>query len=391
MKIGILLLISITTTLLSANCLQLATDIDVGECYEKEGNSNLAQAAYERALLEDSDDAQARLKLAALYKSMQMDEQADSLLVNINDTQLTPQQRTSLASLKQMEQASTSQFRARASIDVGYDSNINVNPISDISAGDPIATIFSRYQVDLSYLHDLSSVGGWFLRTDANLYYQNNISAHDYDATYGRLYAGAGYRGESYSLYIPVFYDRLHYLDRDLLQQSGIRPDLNFQLNNTFILNINGSYSARRYIHSYDQDRDDNMLSAEAALFWLDNKDMAYIKTRYDNYSAVESDPRPFTDKNLYYFAFGGIYSIQNIFDLRMQYQYRFGDFTEVTTFPGSDIREDHNHDAKFALERDIFKQLRLRVQYRFIDNQSNDNLAEYTKHETLIGLVYNY
>lgn len=386
-----LLTFTLLTTMIQANCLRQSNEIEIGKCYEKEGNFNLAQAAYERALLENSDDTQAQLKLAALYKSMQMDEQADSLLSNINDTQLTPQQRTSLASLRKMEKESISQFRARVSVDVGYDSNINVSPISDITLGDPISTVFSRYKADLSYLHDLSSVGGWFLRTDANLYYQNNISAHDYDATYGRLYAGGGYRGENYSLYIPLFYDRLNYLDRDMLQQVGIRPDLNIQLNNTFILNLNGSYSARRYIQKYEQDRDDNILSAEAALYWLKDRDMAYLKTRYDNYSAVKNDSRPFTNKNMYYAILGGIYSIEDLFDLRMQYQYRYGDFEKVTTTTGSGVREDHNHDLKIALERDIFKQVRVRAQYRFIDNQSNDNLAEYTKHETLLGLIYNY
>ena len=379
------------TSFVLADCLQKEGGIAVGECYEKEGNINLAQAAYERAILEDDDNTEARLKLAALYQSLQMQEQAESLLVNINDTQLTPQQRTSLASLKKMEEESISQFRARVSVDIGYDSNINVSPISDITLGEPISTLFSRYKADISYLHDLSSVGGWFLRTDANLYYQNNLSAHDYDATYGRLYAGGGYRGEHYSLYVPLFYDRLNYLDRDMLQQVGIRPDLNIQLNNTLILNLNGSYSARRYIQSYEQDRDDNILSAEAALFWLQDKDMAYIKTRYDNYSALENDPRPFTNKNMYYAMLGGIYSIEDTLDLRMQYQYRYGDFEKVTTTTGSGVREDHNHDVKIALERDIFKQIRVRAQYRLIDNQSNDNLAEYTKHETMLGLIYNY
>ena len=384
-------MIFITANLLNADCLQLSTDLKVGECYENEGNTNLAQAAYERAIFKNDDNVQARLKLAAIYKSMQMDEQADSLLANINDTQLTPQQRTSLASLRQMEEESISQFRARVSVDFGYDSNINVSPISDTTLGDPISTVFSRYKADISYLHDLSSVGGWFLRTDANLYYQNNLSAHDYDATYGRLYAGGGYRGENYSLYIPLFYDRLNYLDRDLLQQVGIRPDLNIQLNSAFILNVNGLYSARRYIQGYEQDRDDNILAAEASLFWLKDRDIAYIKTRYENYSAEESNPRPFTNKNMYYTMLGGIYSIQDILDLRMQYQYRYGDFEKVVTTTGAGVREDHNHDLKAALERDLFKQIRIRVQYRYITNQSNDNLAEYTKHETLLGLVYNY
>ncbi len=385
------LLLSLASSLVSASCLDLSSSVSQGDCYKKEGNTNLAQAAYERALIDNEKNSEARLKLAELYNSMQMNEQADAILTPLNDSQLTPEQRTTLASLKKVEGESLHQFRARAAIYLGYDSNINISPITDTAIGAPLATLFSRYKADVSYLHDLDTVGGWFLRSDANLYYQNNASGHDYDALYGRLYAGGGYRGERYSLYIPLFYDRLNYLDRDLLQQVGIRPDLNIQLSNTLVLNVNGAYSTRQYIHSYDKDRDDNILSSESGLYWLEYKDMAYVKARFENHSAVNSDPRPFTDKTLYAATIGGIYSIPDILDLHMQYQYRYSDFAYVETLTGSGEREDHNHDLKVALERDILTQLRIQAQYRFISNQSNNNMAEYSKNEILLGLIYNY
>ncbi|MEN8147684.1 MAG: surface lipoprotein assembly modifier [Campylobacterota bacterium] len=386
-----LLLLSISATLLNANCLQLPTDLEVGECYEKEGSTNLAQAAYERAILADDDNVKARLKLAALYASMQMKKQADALLVNVNDTQLTPAQRTSLATLKRTEAESLSTFKARVSLDFGYDTNINISPISDDLVSTIVdsetATLFTRFKVNLSYLHDLSASGGWFLRTDANLYYQNNPSAHFYDAAYGRVYAGGGYRGSNFSLYLPLFYDRLHYLERDLLQEAGLRPNLDIQLSSGFILNVNAMYSARRYIQKSDQLRDDDIAGAGAALFWLDGKDMAYIKTRYENYSGVNGNAVAFTDKSMYYGMFGGIYSIEDVADLRLNYQFRYGDFEKVA----AGEREDSNHDLKFALERDLIKQLRLRAQYRYVANISNYELAEYTKNEVMLGIIYNY
>ena len=388
-----LLLLTVSTMQLAADCLQLPTDLAAGECYEKEGNANLAQAAYERAILKDDDNVKARLKLAELYTSMQMKEQADALLlnVNVNDTQLTPAQRTSLATLKTTEDESLSTFKARVSLDFGYDSNINISPISDDLVSTVVdgetATLFTRLKVDLSYLHDLSASGGWFLRTDANLYYQNNTAAHFYDAAYGRVYAGGGYHGSSFSLYVPLFYDRLNYLERDLLQEAGLRPNLDIQLSSNFILNVNAMYSARRYIQESDQLRDDDIASAGAALFWLDGKDMAYIKTRYENYSGINSNAVAFTDKSLYYGMFGGIYSVEDIVDLRLNYQFRFGDFEEVA----AGEREDSNHDLKFALERDLIKQLRLRAQYRYVANISNYDLAEYAKNEMMLGIIYNY
>ncbi len=387
-QITILLL---TALQLSASCLDRSTDIDVGECYEKEGNTNLAQAAYERAILEYDGNVQARLKLAGLYRSMQMQEQAKAVLADVDNYQLTPEQRTSLSAFKTTETESLSSLRARVNLDVGYDSNINISPISDdLITGTlkgQMATLFTRLRADASYLHDLSTVGGWFLRSDANFYYQDNASAHYYDALYGRVYAGAGYRGSNYSLYVPLFYDRLNYLDQDLLQETGIRPDLDMQLSATFLLNLNATYTARRYLQSSNKLRDDDIISAGAGLFWIDGKDMAYLKTRYENYTAINDDPIAFTNKNLYYGSIGGLYSIGNIFDIRLNYQYRYGDFEAVP----AGHREDHNHDLIFALERDLLKDLRLQAQYRYVKNSSNYDPATYDKNEMMLGISYNY
>ena len=372
-----------------ADCLSLSSSIEQGVCYEKEGNANLAQAAFERAIIEDEDNTQAHLKLAAHYKSMKMTKQANALLNNVNDTQLTPAQRTSLATLKDPT-ASLSHFRAKTTLNLGYDSNINISPhIDNIPATlEPeTATLFTRLKADLSYLHDLTSRGGWFLRSDANIYYQNNNDAHTYDVTYGRVFAGAGYYGRGYSIYIPLYYDRLNYLNRDLLQESGLRPSLDFELSNNFITSLTASYGARRYIQAEDILRDDNIMRASLALIWLEGKDMFYLRGQFEQYAAQSSDAYIFTNKTMYYAQVGGIYSIENLFDIRFNYQYRYGDFEKEVSLK----RDDQNHDVKVSVERDLISNLRMSLQYRYLDNQSNYALAKYTKHETMLGLVYVY
>ena len=385
-----LLFLFLTPFILNANCLQEADDVSIGECYEKEGNTNLAQAAYERAILEDEKNTQARIKLAELYQNENMSLQSKALLRNVDDKQLTPQQRTSLSALSNNKDASLSTFNSRVALSVGYDSNININPIDYTSLTTPddkIETLFSRATAELSYMHDLSSEGGWYLRSDADFYYQNNASAHDFDVLYGRIYAGGGYRSENISLYVPLFYDRLKYLDRDLFQESGIRPDLNIQLSSSLILDINALYSARRYIQDIDRARDDNLLGAGLGLFWLRDRDMAYLKTRYVDYKSRSNTAPDFTDKTLYYLMVGGIYSILDSTDLYADYQFRFGDFKPTS----SGYRQDYNHDIKVAVEHDLLSWLRVRGQYRFLYNDSNLNTAQYQKNEILLGLVYNY
>ena len=386
---NLLLFLLLTDTLLAQECLHETTTIQQGECYEKEGNTNLAQAAYERAILEDTNSTQARFKLAELYNSMEMQIQSSLLLSEVNGQQLTPQQRTSLAILRQDTSASLATFRAHVVASVGYDSNININPIDDTfstSSGE-LSSTFSRVTADISYMHDLSDIGGWFLRGDGNFYYQDNFSAHNYDVFYGRIYAGGGYRNDTVSLYVPLYYDRLHYLDRDLLQESGIRPDLNIQLTSTLILDLNAMYSTRRYIQGTDQTRDDDLIGAGVGLFWLDNNNMAYLKTRYVNYSARADISPDFTNKDLYYLMIGGVYSLSKNIDMYGDYQFRFGDF-QPTNYGH---RKDGNHDMKLAMEYAMTDAFHLRAQYRYLYNDSNFYPAKYQKNETIFGLVYNY
>ena len=390
MKTKLLLYASTMTALLGSDCAVLPSDIEVGSCYEQEGNTNLAQAAYERAILDDEENDEARLRLAALYKTIGMRSQGDALLGTINRRKLTPQQRTALAALRQETSASLSSFRAQAALSIGYDDNININPVDNTlltTTDDQISTAFTRASVDASYLHNLDEAGGWFLRGDGNFYYQNNASAHDYDVIYGRLYAGGGYRSGDYAFYLPLYYDRLDYLGRDLLQESGLHPDLNIQLSSALTLDINAHYSARRYIQSDDQTRNDNLLGAGAGLFWFNGDDLAYIKIRIVDYRAVDSAAPDFTDKTLYYMMVGGIYDLTSEIDLYGDYQFRFADFTPVD----NGHRQDANSDLKVALEYDLNSDFRLRGQYRYLYNSSNFDLAHYTKNELLFGLVYTY
>ena len=374
---------------LYGDCRDLKDAVDQGTCYEEKGNTNLAQAAFERALIDDKNNAQAHLKLAKHYEQMGMKKQANAVLLKLNKTQLTPAQRTSLMTLKQAQE-DLSDFKARASLDLGYDSNINISPLTDNlpTTLDPqTSTLFSRIRADGSYMNDLNARGGWYLRSDANLYYQNNASAHTYDVLYGRILLGGGYYGNGYSLYVPLFYNRLNYLDRDLLQESGIRPNFNLELSNNFILNLSASYSQRRYVHSQDTLRNDDIARAETALIWLEGTNMVYIRGRYENYKAIHDKPIAFTNKALYYAQIGGLYSFNTLFDLRANYQYRYGSFLPYESIS----RKDYNHDTTLRLEKEIFTHFRLSAQYRYVSNSSNFWLAEYTKNETMLGLIYNY
>jgi len=408
MKKMILLTFLSAISVFAADCLSEADDVAVGVCYEQEGKPNLAEAAYERALFEEDTNTEAHLKLAALYRSMGMKNEADEQLQGINDSQLTPQQRVTLASVRTAPKREAGKFRARVELDLGYDDNINISPIVDpITFNDEpnLATRYVRIKADLSYQYNFSPSNGWFLRSDANLYHQYNLdveadqtlfpprSSHYYDALFGRLYAGGGYSTDNLSIYVPLFYDRINYLDVDLYHQAGLRPDFNIMFNDMFVLNVNGMYSQRKYEQTIDEIRDDDILALGSGFFWLYGKNMAYVKVRYEDYTAADQDAldasflKVFVNKNVLSTGIGGIYSFVDILDLRMDLQYQKSNYKEIWAIK----RDDTNIDIKLAVERDLFKALRARVQVHSVKNTSNYNQAKYSKHEILVGLVYTY
>ena len=396
------LLLAVTLTL-SASCQNEIDDMDMGSCYEKEGNINLSQAAYERALLYNSNNTEAKMRLAALYRKEGMDQEADALLATVDTHQLTPQQRTSLAALRSQE-SDTGTFRAQVTLDAGYDDNINVNHVYDTSASTSAqGTRFLRFNAALSYQYDLTDAKDWFLRSDANLYHQYNfdfesdiLGSHYYDTLYGRLYAGGGYKKENFSIYVPLFYDRLNYLSVDLYTEIGLRPDFNMMFNKIFVLNINTYYSQRSYKQDPDKMRDDTILALESGFYWIDNRNNAYAKLRYEKYTPKDANAIPvgtkvFVDKALISLTLGGIYSIANTLDIRAQYLYRMGDFKEIPLFTDSLKRDDTTSDIQLSFEHELSKALRAHLQFHYLKNSSNYNQAVFTKKEALVGLVYNY
>ena len=379
---------------LSANCLNMANDLEQGRCYVNEGNTNLAQAAYERILSDDPQNKEAHIKLSALYQSMQMPQQANAVLADVKRVELTPAQRASLDTFQRGENESLNAFKARASLSLGYDTNVNISPndtiIRDLNAtttDTELSTLFTRARADLTYLYDIFGSGGFFLRSDATLYFQNNTDAAHYNISYGRLYLGGGYRTGELTFYLPMFYDRLHYLGVDLLEESGLRPDLTYSLTHTLFANLNASYTKRHYFQSVDAHRDDEILTGGLGLFWLENRNFIYFKTRYENYTGSKEPIANFTNKVLLYAMVGGIYALDNVADFSLDYQYRNANFSKVQSIS----RKDDNHNVKVAMEREIIYDLRLNASYRYITNNSSYDLAKYDKQEMMLGLVYNY
>lgn len=353
------------------------------------GKKEIAMSAYERVLMIDPDNTEVRVHLASLYADLGRDELAAEMSKSTENYQLTPAQRTALASLRRDD---LQQMRASAGIAVGYDSNINISPdeLDLPTIGKAKETIFTQFLGNLSYTHDLSEKGGWYLRGDADLFYQNNSSAHYYDLLAGSVAAGAGYSGSFYDVYLPVSYGRVHYLDRDLLQSVSVDPRINFTLAPSFILNVNARYTERSYIDKADEKSDVTISGGGLGLFWLFDNNFAYIKANYNNYSADHSDSIRFTDKDTITTALGINYALREWFIARADFRYRYATYDDKVT-DSSDDRSDDFYQTDLKVSRIFFDTLEGSLLYRYIKNTSNYAPAEYDKNIVMLGLQYNY
>lgn len=349
----------------------------------------MAMSAYERVLMLDPDNTEVRVNLTLLYADLEREELVDQMLKSTQNYQLTPAQRTSLETLSGYDLDS---LNVSASIGIGYDSNINVSP-DDLDLpeiGENIGTMFTQFKSRLSYTNDLNEKGGWYMRSDADIFYQNNTDASYYDLFVGAVAVGLGYSNGSYDILFPVTYGYLNYLDRDLLESISFNPRVNFPISKTLIGNVNARYTERNYMQEVDKGGDDYISGVGLGLYRIFENNFAYFNTNYDNYIAKYSDGFAFIDKEKISVSMGINYNVKEWFVARFDYRYAHSRYEDIITLEG-DKRSDNYHQTELKISRMFTDTMEALLFYRYAKNNSNYDLAEYDKNIVMFGLQYNY
>lgn len=356
---------------------------------ESLGKEEIAMSSYERVLMLDPDNVEVRVHLAIYYSKTGRYELAKEMSKSTENYQLTPAQRMSIQTLGEDELQS---FKTSASMSIGYDSNINVSP-GDLDLplyDEEIDTMFTLFTGSLSYTHDLDEKGGWYLRSDADIFYQHNADASYYDLFAGSAGIGLGYRGNSYDAFLPVSYKWINYLDRDFMEVFSVDPRINFTLSDSLIGNINARYAQRSYLHENDKNRDDSITGIGTGLYWFFEKNFTYISANYDNYSAKHSDSLRFTNKDTTRVAMGINYNVEDLFIIRLDYRYRYAKYNDRIEETGEERSDDYNQ-IECKVSRMLTDTLEASLLYRYSTNNSNYDLVEYDKNIIMLGLQYNF
>jgi len=362
------------------------------------GNIKEAMSAYERVAILDAEDSESRLKLLQIYKDTKRTKLSKDLGAQLHTYELTPEQRSSLE-LLQGEDLST--IKAKGSLRLGYDSNINVSATATaldnynhLSNEGAIGTLFTRLNGSVSYIHDLQERGGWYLRGDAKVAYQNNFDASYYNFTLLGATGGVGYAGDGYTLYLPLGYDSVTYLDRNLFGQFRIEPKLNMQLTKEYLLSVDAKYSMRSYNSQEDKGMDDSSYGIGVGVYYLFGKNFAYADLHWEHFASSDTPHYFYLDKDIYSLNIGANYHLTSWLVGRADYKYRYGDYEDrsdlrdrlVTT-----TRVDNHNQIELKFSHFFAKNYELFFSDKYVDNSSNYIPASYTKNIAIFGISANY
>jgi len=345
---------------------------------QKLGHITEAMGAYERVLILDPSNQEAKEALDRIY--------SDSQRIGIDTN----------TALKK------SKLKIHANLALGHDSNVNVNPGGDalddyfgvVGSQGKLATNFLRFSANLSYTYHFEDAEGWFIKGIIDFYNQSNFSAHYYDLRVGTLEAALGYENDSYRLYLPVRYNTIHYLDKNLLTHYEFLPRVTFPIWEESYLDFNAMYSKRAYHDTIDNINDAKTLGIGMGLYFPIYGDRAHVHLQYEKRSSSQNIHSKFVDTHFIRFDA----SMQHYFTPKVyaeaNYLYRHGNYDDnigTLLTPNSTKRKDNFNQIDLTLNYVLSKEYTLYIRDTYSKNNSNFVPNEYTKNVIMFGINMTY
>ena len=362
-------------------------------CEKSLGHDDASFSAYERVLLYNPNNNEAIFALIPLYKKMGMDKNTQILLSDVDKQHLTLSQKRELYSLK-IKQFMGVTTTFKKSVEYGYDTNLNYNIFTTNSVLPVASTLESRfYAIDIKahLLYEFSDDSDFSIQSNLELYKKDNKEGSYFDLSYGKLDIGLGYNTSTLSLYIPIVYLRMKYLDRDLYQQIGISPKLTMSIYDELLLNLGLQYTQREYINATDKGANDTMIDASIGVYRFFGDSFIYSQFDYGQNRADASTPSQFTGYKFFHIFAGINYNIKKYdMNLGLDYQYSYRDYDD-TIATTTQKRVDEFQQAHLYLKKEIKANWTVKLEYRYLNNNSNYALIDYDKQISSIGLEYKY
>jgi len=363
-------------------------------CEKELGHSEKALSAYERVLLYNPHNTEAITAIVPLYRATGMNEDAKRVLEGIDTASLGEAERKEIEKLRN---DSTFEIVSRfdAALEYGYDTNINYNIFAEdtiLPESKPQASPF--YTIDLagSFSHSFEGNDALSIQSHIGLYYKDNREGDYFDIAHGKFDIGMGYDTSSFSLYLPLVYERMHYLGRDLYGQYGVAPRITMSVGDEMLLNLGLKYLQRDYINGSDQNADDTLTSASVGVYRFFGDDFLYAQFDYGLNEADATVPASFSGYHFINLFAGASHELKGYhIVLAADYLYSKRFYDDPVSAAATVSREDEYQQLKLSLKRKIDNHWTMKFEYSYLDNSSNYPTIDYDKNIMLFGFQYNY
>ena len=333
---------------------------------------NEAMSAYERVLLLDPSNTQAKKALEAIYKKTNRHK-----LLNKNTEK---------------------KLNANASISFGFDNNLAATPDSETLQdyfGENVeanksSSPFIRFTGSLDYTHHFSQKDDWYIKYILKTYFQNNTDANFYNLKTVSATVGLGINKQKYKLFLPLSYHHVNYLGKDLLSQYRFSPKLLVPLGKNNLLDFNLIYSKNNYFTAEDKIKDDTTYAVEVGNYFLSEDNYFSTHFKYEHHSAINGFPSKYIAANFWTLKLGAKLLLSPKFLATANYRFRYGQYDDVvgTTLT---TRDDNFHQLDTKLTYTLSKTNDLFIVNTYSENRSNYPAAVYQKNTILLGMDFKY
>jgi hypothetical protein len=287
---------------------------------------------------------------------------------------------------------------ASLSLTSGYDTNYNIHHESDKL--DDFYDTTDQPTKEASMFYQSVAKVGYTKEFDNNIYFNSQFSSYDkyvskdtnYNVKLKTFEIGIGYYTQKYNIYIPIAYSSLFYLNQDYLSVLSIRPQLDYKINNEFIVSLNTKYEKRKLI--VDNDRDDKNVGFGTMMYYNVEKFYLFGDFEYQHYTSNGVLTQAFTDKTIFTISGGGGYNFAHNITLNGVYRVSYGKYVDnigTANEPNDEIRSDEYHQLTFKLSKKFTKNLVFYIENDYSKNNSNFLPADYYKNVFSVGvnLIY--
>lgn len=347
---------------------------------QKLEKTTVAMSAYERVLILEPENQEAKDALEHIYTQTHR----KGLLVN------------------PYKGSKKNKLRARASLNLGHDTNINVNASGDELDGyygielglKKISTYFARTTANIMYLYNFEEYDNWFAQSSLDMHYQNNFSTHLYDLTVPTISIALGYVKDDYLFYFPISYNNINYLNSDLLNIFAFTPRMRISLQKNILWDTSVIYSQRNYINNIDIGKNASTYGLETGLYWNHNHAQFNVSAKYESRSADHNNNDRYVDADFFTLDGNVKYYFSSSSIVEAKYFFRYSDYSDnigTKATPSDIIRNDYINELGLKFSYLVTKDMEVYLHDIYTKSLSTYIPSEYNKNVFLFGVQVRY